>query len=41
MADQPTGSVRQLEIFRETNDPAEIVRRMLAQSDLSGIGRNS
>jgi carboxylate-amine ligase len=41
MADQPTGSVRQLEIFRETNDPAEIVRRMLAESDLSEVGRNS
>jgi carboxylate-amine ligase len=41
MADQPTGSVRQLAIFRETGDPAEIVRRMLAVSDLSGIDRNS
>ena len=34
MADQPTGSVRQLEIFRETGDLAEIVRRMLAESEL-------
>jgi len=29
MADQPTGSVRQLQIFEETNDLTEVVRRML------------
>ena len=29
MADQPTGSVRQLQVFEETNDLAEVVRRML------------
>ena len=34
MADEPTGSVRQLEIFRETGDLAEVVRRMLEQSIL-------
>ena len=36
MADEPTGSVRQLEIFRETGDLAEVVRRMLEQSELRG-----
>jgi carboxylate-amine ligase len=36
MADQPTGSVRQLEIYRETRDLAEVIRRMLTQSDLAG-----
>ena len=34
MADQPTGSVLQLEIFRETGDLAQVVRRMLDQSTL-------
>jgi carboxylate-amine ligase len=33
MAESPTGSVRQLEIYQETNDLAEVVRRMLAQSE--------
>ncbi len=32
MADRPTGSVRQLKAFEETNNLAEVVRRMLAQS---------
>jgi carboxylate-amine ligase len=31
--EEPTGSVRQLQIFHETNDPAEVVRRMLALSE--------
>ncbi len=30
MADQPTGSVMQLQVFRETDDLAEVVRRMIA-----------
>ena len=34
MADQPTGSVRQLEIFQQTGDLREVVRRMLAESEL-------
>jgi glutamate---cysteine ligase / carboxylate-amine ligase len=34
MADQPTGSVRQLEIFEQTGDLREVVRRMLAESEL-------
>ena len=29
IADRPTGSVRQLQIFEETNDLTEVVRRML------------
>jgi len=33
MADQPAGSVRQLQIFEETNDLAEVVRRMMARSE--------
>ena len=33
MAEQPTGSVRQLQIYEETNDLAEVVRRMLARSE--------
>ena len=32
MADQPTGSVMQLQVFRETEDLAEVVRRMVASS---------
>ncbi len=28
---QPTGSVRQLKVFEETNNLAEVVRRMLAE----------
>ncbi len=38
MAEQPTGSVRQLQIYQETKDLAEVVRRMLAQSDLATAG---
>jgi len=34
MADEPTGSVRQLEIFHETGDFAQVIRRMLEQSTL-------
>ncbi len=34
MADEPTGSMRQLDIFRETGDLAQVVRRMLEQSIL-------
>ncbi len=30
MADQPTGSVMQLQVFRETKDLAEVKRRMVA-----------
>jgi len=33
MADRPTGSVRQLQVFEETNNLAEVVRRMLAYSE--------
>ena len=33
MAEQPTGSVRQLQIYEETKDLAEVVRRMLARSE--------
>ena len=33
MADRPTGSVRQLKVFEETNNLAEVVRRMLAHSE--------
>jgi glutamate---cysteine ligase / carboxylate-amine ligase len=33
MADRPTGSVRQLNIFNETSNLAEVVRRMLAHSE--------
>jgi carboxylate-amine ligase len=33
MADQPTGSVLQLQAFRETDNLAEVVRRMMAFSD--------
>jgi gamma-glutamyl:cysteine ligase YbdK (ATP-grasp superfamily) len=33
MAEQPTGSVRQLQIYEETNDLAEVVRRMMARSE--------
>jgi carboxylate-amine ligase len=33
MADRPTGSVRQLRAFEETHSLAEVVRRMLAQSE--------
>jgi carboxylate-amine ligase len=33
MADQPTGSMRQLQVFQETGDLAEVVRRMMAQSE--------
>ena len=32
MADQPTGSVMQLQVFRETKDLAEVVRRMVASN---------
>jgi carboxylate-amine ligase len=38
MAEQPTGSVRQLQIYEETNDLGEVVRRMLAHSDLMTAG---
>ena len=33
MVDRPTGSIRQLKVFEETNNLAEVVRRMLAQSE--------
>jgi carboxylate-amine ligase len=33
MAEEPTGSVRQLQIFQETNDFAEVVRRMMARTE--------
>jgi carboxylate-amine ligase len=33
MADQPTGSVRQFQLFQETHDLPEVVRRMLALSE--------
>jgi hypothetical protein len=35
LASGPTWAERQLDIFRETNDPAEVVRRMSEQSRLS------
>jgi glutamate---cysteine ligase / carboxylate-amine ligase len=34
MVEQPTGAVRQLQIYEETNDLAEVVRRMLACSEV-------
>lgn len=34
MADQPTGSVRQLRTYRDTGDLAEVVRKSLAASEL-------
>jgi carboxylate-amine ligase len=37
MAEQPTGSVRQLHVFRETGSLEEVVRRMLAVSEPAGI----
>jgi carboxylate-amine ligase len=33
LVDQPTGSVRQLQVFHETNNLAEVVRRMLALTE--------
>ncbi len=33
LAEQPTGSVRQLGIFEETNNLAEVVRRMIAMTE--------
>ena len=33
MADQPTGSVLQLQAFRETGNLAEVVRRMVAWAE--------
>jgi glutamate---cysteine ligase / carboxylate-amine ligase len=36
IAAQPTGSVRQLKVFEETNNLAEVVRRMLAISEPPG-----
>ncbi len=33
IAEQPTGSVTQLQVFHETNDLAEVVRRMLALTE--------
>jgi glutamate---cysteine ligase / carboxylate-amine ligase len=33
LAEQPTGSMRQLQIFAETNNLAEVVRRMLALTE--------
>jgi carboxylate-amine ligase len=33
LAEQPTGSMRQLEIFGETNNLAEVVRRMIALTE--------
>lgn len=38
MLEQPTGSVRQLQIYAETNDLAEVVRRMLVRSELTAGG---
>ena len=34
LAEQPTGSVQQLQVFRETNNLAAVVQRMLALSEL-------
>jgi carboxylate-amine ligase len=33
LCDEPTGAVRQLQIFEETNDLAEVVRRMMAMTE--------
>ena len=33
IAEQPTGSMRQLQIFEETNNLAEVVRRMIALTE--------
>jgi glutamate---cysteine ligase / carboxylate-amine ligase len=43
MADRPTGSVRQLTVFEETNNLAEVVRRMLARSEPAAetVGENA
>jgi hypothetical protein len=42
MAEQPTGSLRQLRVFHETNSLAEVVRRMLDLSEPAGnAGRTS
>jgi carboxylate-amine ligase len=38
MTEQPTGAVRQLQIYEETNDLAEVVRRMLAYSEVVAGG---
>jgi carboxylate-amine ligase len=35
MAEQPNWSERQLDLFQQTNDAAEVVRRMTCQSRLS------
>jgi carboxylate-amine ligase len=35
MADEPTGSVQQIEIYRATGDLTQLVRQMLAQSELA------
>jgi hypothetical protein len=35
MTEEPTGSIIQKEIYRETGDLAEVVRRMLERSELS------
>jgi carboxylate-amine ligase len=37
MADEPTGSVQQIEIYRANGDLAEIIRQMLEQSELAEI----
>jgi carboxylate-amine ligase len=38
MTEQPTGSVRQLQHFQETNDLAEVVRRMVERNEPKGRG---
>jgi carboxylate-amine ligase len=39
LADEPTGSVRQLAAYQDANDLTEVVRRMIAVSHLSAAGR--
>jgi hypothetical protein len=38
ICEQPTGSVRQLQIFQESGDLAEVVRRMMDASELTPRG---
>jgi gamma-glutamyl:cysteine ligase YbdK (ATP-grasp superfamily) len=35
MADQPTGAVQQLKLYKETNDLAEVVRQMLPLCEIT------
>ncbi len=41
LAEQPTGSMRQLKIFEETNNLAEVVRRMIAMTEPAATSSHS